>query len=257
MVRDGEFRSGAQWARDFTERWWAERGYCFACHSDDRLEVLENNAPCWDFRCRACGHPFQLKGSLNKSGTTVQDGSYKVMTDYIRRMMSPTFVLLRYTRDRTVPQVAAVHCVFITKDAIVPRKPLTARPSYVMCSVRLADIPMQAKISVVENFSFVKKDKVREQFQKLSSLENRQVKGRGWMALILNLTQRLPAGNFRVDDLLAFRNEIEKQFPDNRHVREKVRQQLQFLRNAGLVQFVDNRGTFRLTGNPVASRLLL
>ncbi len=45
-------------------------------------------------------------------------------------------------------------------------------------------------------------------------------------------------------------NESEfKQFrPDNHHLLPKVRQQLQFIRNDGLLQFIDGRGTYTLKG---------
>jgi len=42
-----------------------------------------------------------------------------------------------------------------------------------------------------------------------------------------------------------FTRELEKLHPDNRHVRDKIRQQLQVLRDAGLLLHVE-RGIWRL-----------
>ena len=41
---------------------------------------------------------------------------------------------------------------------------------------------------------------------------------------------------------------FEKFRPDNLHIEAKIRQQLQLLRNEGLLTFVDNRGTYTLRG---------
>lgn len=40
--------------------------------------------------------------------------------------------------------------------------------------------------------------------------------------------------------------ELASTFPDNDHVKDKMRQQLQELRNRGEVTFLDGRGTYRI-----------
>lgn len=46
----------------------------------------------------------------------------------------------------------------------------------------------------------------------------------------------------------AHENDFRKYKPNNHYLLPKVRQQLQFLRNDGLIQFVDGRGTYTLRG---------
>ncbi|MBI3581975.1 MAG: HNH endonuclease [Nitrospinae bacterium] len=46
----------------------------------------------------------------------------------------------------------------------------------------------------------------------------------------------------------ACEGDIRKFSPKNHHPFDKVRQQLQFLRNDGLIQFLDGRGTYTLLG---------
>ena len=41
--------------------------------------------------------------------------------------------------------------------------------------------------------------------------------------------------------------QLSLQFPDNNNVRAKIRQQLQRLRDDGDVEFLDDRGTYRIT----------
>jgi putative restriction endonuclease len=57
---------------------------------------------------------------------------------------------------------------------------------------------------------------------------------------------------FTLDDFVNTKlNEFELMWPDNRHPREKIRQQLQVLRNRGLVTFVDGKGTYTLRTVPI------
>ena len=54
---------------------------------------------------------------------------------------------------------------------------------------------------------------------------------------------------FGLQDFLADRLQVFREFrPTNRHIEEKVRQQLQYLRDDGLVTFLDNSGHYTLRG---------
>jgi hypothetical protein len=101
-------------------------------------------------------------------------------------------------------------------------------------------------------------------------LKDISVTQRGWTLDVLNVVRRLvesrrrghetpskksgidqslltssPTNEFATADVYAFTRELEKLHPDNRHVRDKIRQQLQVLRDAGLLQHVE-RGVWRL-----------
>ena len=51
-----------------------------------------------------------------------------------------------------------------------------------------------------------------------------------------------PTGDFTTAYAYAFTRELDKLHPDNRHVRDKIRQQLQVLRDAGLLLHVERGG---------------
>ncbi|MGA2787063.1 MAG: Dam-replacing domain protein [Verrucomicrobiota bacterium] len=92
---------------------------------------------------------------------------------------------------------------------------------------------------------------------------------RGWTLDVLNIVRRLvesrrrgnesgtaggkgtrlltsaPTGEFTTTDAYTFTRELEKLHPDNRHVKDKIRQQLQVLRDAGLLLHL-GRGEWRL-----------
>jgi hypothetical protein len=123
---------------------------------------------------------------------------------------------------------------------------------------------------------------VRAQFRKVKPLKELSVKERGWTLDVLNIVRRLseekrqragalqnasrdsrvigqrasvldcggppplsPAGEFTNEDVYAFARELEKLHPDNRHVRDKIRQQLQVLRDLGLLRHIGS-GLWRL-----------
>lgn len=61
----------------------------------------------------------------------------------------------------------------------------------------------------------------------------------GWIRLVLEAILALDESSFSLDELENMcRPLVAAQFPRNRHVREKIRQQLQRLRDLGLVEFV-------------------
>ena len=59
---------------------------------------------------------------------------------------------------------------------------------------------------------------------------------------------RLGREEFLLDDMYAREGELAKLHPANRHVRDKIRQQLQVLRDKGLLEFL-GRGKYRLVGS--------
>jgi type II restriction enzyme len=106
-------------------------------------------------------------------------------------------------------------------------------------------------------------EEVREKFKRVKPLKEIGVKERGWTLDVLNIVRRIsdgrdgalrrprssqrdaPTNTFTTSDVYAFERELEKLHPDNRHVKDKIRQQLQVLRDMGLLQHIE-RGFWRL-----------
>lgn len=61
---------------------------------------------------------------------------------------------------------------------------------------------------------------------------------------MLNVVRALNKNEFILQDVYAFAAHLAKLHPANRHVRNKIRQQLQVLRDLGLVEFL-GRGRYR------------
>jgi hypothetical protein len=53
---------------------------------------------------------------------------------------------------------------------------------------------------------------------------------------------------FLLDDVYAFEPALSRLYPENRHVKQKIRQQLQVLRDCGYLEFL-SRGRYRVLGH--------
>lgn len=61
---------------------------------------------------------------------------------------------------------------------------------------------------------------------------------RGWTVDVLNIVRRLGKTRFSLTELYGFETELKTLHPKNENVRPKIRQQLQVLRDLGLLDFV-------------------
>ena len=62
---------------------------------------------------------------------------------------------------------------------------------------------------------------------------------------VLNVVRSLNKPDFSLSDVYARDEELARLHPDNRHVRPKIRQQLQVLRDLGLLTFLGG-GAYRV-----------
>jgi type II restriction enzyme len=86
---------------------------------------------------------------------------------------------------------------------------------------------------------------VRARYTRLKPIREIKTTQRGWTLDVLNIVRRLGKPEFTNDEVYAHDRELEELHPDNRNVRPKIRQQLQILRDAGLLLHVE-RGVWRL-----------
>ena len=54
----------------------------------------------------------------------------------------------------------------------------------------------------------------------------------------MRCVDRLGKESFALDEIYAFEAELKKLYPENRYVKDKIRQQLQVLRDKGYLDFV-------------------
>ena len=161
----------------------------------------------------------------------------------IQNDRTPSFYFMHYDLATwQVKNLLLIPSFAFPASAIIQRKPLSPaarRAGWVGCNIALNRIPLDARISIVTNESAIPPSVVREQFQRLKPLKALSVKQRGWTLDVLTLVRRIAGADqreFTNEEVYAFTRELEEWHPDNRHVRDKIRQQLQVLRDAGFLR---------------------
>jgi type II restriction enzyme len=159
----------------------------------------------------------------------------------IRSDNVPNLLVLQYTRQWTVFNLMLVPSFFFTETAIEKRKPLSPtarRAGWVGCNIHLGAISPEGKIRLVSDGVPVDPSQVRQQYEKVKPVAHLDVSLRGWALNVLNFVHRLRTSHFKLADVYAFESELSAIYPNNRNVRAKIRQQLQVLRDVGLVGFL-------------------
>ena len=235
------YKSASQRARVGTESWGAANFFCPACESP-RLNVAPRNTVAVDYFCPSCESPFQLKSQSKPVGTRIVDAAYSEMKRAILEDRTPNLFVLHYDLDTwAVRTVLLVPHFAFALSALERRKPLAPtarRAGWVGCNILLDKIPVHARIPVVDEGTPQTSQQVRAFYNRLRPLEKLQVEKRGWTLDVLQVVQSLNKKEFVLADVYAHADALAKLHPQNAHVKDKIRQQLQVLRDLGLVQFL-------------------
>ena len=242
------YKSGSQRARVVTEAWARSQLYCANCDSSSLGETPANNRAI-DFVCPRCRAPFQLKARHSALGETVTDGAYTAMVAAIREDRTPNLLLMRYALATwEVRDLLLIPSFMFSESAVIKRKPLAAtarRAGWVGCNIDLHRIAPEARIPIIAASSPADPAQVRARYTRLKPIREIKTAQRGWTLDVLNIVRRLGKPEFTNDDVYAHDRELEQLHPDNRNVRPKIRQQLQILRDTGLLIHVES-GRWRL-----------
>jgi type II restriction enzyme len=116
-------------------------------------------------------------------------------------------------------------------------------------NVVLANLPPDARISVVAEGNVLSREAVREKYGRFEHLRRRDLGAATWLVDVLEHVRRLAP---RVGDTFTLPGfyesaepSLSRLHPENRHVRDKMRQQLQVLRDRGVLAF-EGRGVYRI-----------
>jgi type II restriction enzyme len=236
------YTSGSQRARVVTEAWGEDNLYCPNC-SSPKLTRLSHNTKASDYSCPNCKFWYQLKGQKTRIGKHINDGAYGAMMNAIRHDETPNFYFMHYDLETwSIKNLLLIPSFAFPTSAIVKRKPLALtarRAGWVGCNIALHRIPADARISIVTDSQVASPKNVRAQFRRVKPLAEIKAKERGWTLDVLNAVRRLGKKEFTTSDAYAFAREMEKLHPDNRHVKDKIRQQLQVLRDTGFLSHPD------------------
>jgi type II restriction enzyme len=235
------YKSNSQRARIATEAWGVENLYCLNCNSDE-LYCSPPNTAAIDYICPDCEASFQLKAQSRFFGNRINDAAYSTMLEKIRRDQTPNLIVLHYDRNLwSVRNIFLVPHFAFSISAIEKRPPLAStarRAGWVGCNILLTEIPPDARIPLVANGEPANPDSARKQYARVRPLSKLRPEMRGWTLDVLNLLRSLHKQTFTLADAYSLEPHLASLHPANHHIRPKIRQQLQILRDLGLLRFL-------------------
>lgn len=68
-----------------------------------------------------------------------------------------------------------------------------------------------------------------------------------WKSEVYDVIEQMcPVGGyFTLADMYQYADALQQKHPGNAHINDKIRQILQYLRDDGLIEFVDNQGEYK------------
>lgn len=246
-----QYKSRSQIARVVTEDWGLRQLYCAACDSDS-LRPFPTNTKAVDYQCPKCSSEFQLKSGSAWSERRIPDAGYDTMMRAIQSDRVPNLLVMQYTNDWLVRNLMLVPSFFFVPSAIECRKPLgpsARRAGWVGCNILLSAIAPEGKVPMVTNGVAVPAPLVREHYERVRPLARLNVRLRGWTLDVLRVVHELKRTAFVLSDIYAFDARLRELHPLNSNIRPKIRQQLQVLRDLGLVRFIA-KGRYKLVAGP-------
>ena len=180
-------------------------------------------------------------------GKKIADGAYSTMIERITSDSNPDLFLLQYSKSLSVTELLLIPRFFFVPDVIEKRKPLAAtarRHGWVGCNILFGEIPQQGKISVIQNSRILDRQNVIQNYDRIKQLRTKSIDSRGWLLDVLSCINDIPKTEFNLSDVYGYVEVLQKKHINNNNVEAKIRQQLQFLRDKGFIEFL-GKGQYR------------
>ena len=240
------YTSASQRVKVMSEGWVGKNTFCPACGFP--VSHFENNRPVADFYCENCKEEYELKSKKDSMGKKIVDGAYRTMIERLQSDNNPNFFFLNYNlKNLAVMNFLVIPKHFFVPEIIEQRKPLSQtarRAGWVGCNIVLQNIPQTGKIFYIKNGKEENKGEVLANWKKTLFLR-KEKKKRGWILDTMKCVEKIGKKEFSLDEVYAFEKELKIKYPDNNFVKDKLRQQLQLLRDEGYLEFV-SRGRYKL-----------
>ena len=237
------YSNKTQIARVLTEYWVKNNGYCPNCGSE--LSEFENNRPVADFLCRTCREEFELKSKKSlKISNRIVDGAYSKMIERILAENKPNFFFLTYDMNKLqVTNFIIIPKFFFLPDIIEKRKPLSSnarRAGWVGCNINITEIPENGRLFYVKQSQVIPKTQIIKKWGKVSFIKKQKGESKGWIIDIMKCIDNIPKVEFTLSEVYKFENILKEKYPKNNFIKDKIRQQLQILRDKGIIEFVSS-----------------
>ena len=256
-----KYRSSSQLARRVTETWATDNLYCPRCGLP--LQPYKNNTAVYDFYCGHLDHKlllqaypqddFQLKSvrsfPFHHFPYRIIGAEYNTTIRSLEQGAFPSLILLHYSlKEKEVQDGLFIHRLSVTANSVVKRKPLSQlaeRSNWIGSEILLTSIPDMGKIPMIQDSSIIPKETVMSRWASVERIFRGNLEKRGWISDTLLAVDTLPM-TFSLDDVYSFQPYFQRNHPSNKHIKDKIRQQLQILRDRGYLKFV-GRGRYQKT----------
>ncbi len=237
-----KYSSKSQIVRVLTENWVKNNSYCPCC-GNLHITEFKNNKPVADFYCNECSEQFELKSKKGKISSIINDGAYSTMVERINSNHNPNFFFLTYSKNWIVENFMIIPKHFFTTEIIIKRKALAStakRAGWVGCNVDISNISEAGKVFLVKDSKIIEKKTVEDSFNKTLFLREKSGDSKGWILDIMLCVDAIYKNEFTLDDIYQFENKLKVKYPNNNFIKDKIRQQLQILRDKNIIEFIGN-----------------
>lgn len=234
------YKSNTQIARILSENWVKNNIYCPGC-GNDSLNCFENNRPVADFYCKKCSEEFELKSKLGKLKNTITDGAYSKMIERINSENNPNFFFLTYSKNWNVNDLLIIPKQFFTEEIIIKRSPLSTtarRAGWIGCNIDISKISESGKVFLMKNSEIIDRDIVKKSFNRTLFLRQKSNEAKGWILDIMRCVDEIKTDEFTLSEVYNFEQNLRMKYPKNNFIKDKIRQQLQILRDKEIIEFI-------------------
>lgn len=242
------YTNNSQKIRAMSEPWTSDNIFCPNCGS--KLSELENNKKASDFLCKNCLENYEQKASKHKFKNKVISSEYYSLINRLQAIDKPHFFFLHYIEGIfSVNDFFVVPKYFFVSEIIEKRKPLSIsarRAGWTGSNILFSKIPNSGKIYYIEDWKQISKDKILEKWQKTAFLKKiKKDSFKWWILDIMNCIESLEKNEFTLNEIYTFEKDLKILHPENKNIRPKIRQQLQFLRDKNYLDFLE-KGKYRV-----------
>ncbi len=241
------YKSNTQKARVITEGWTETNLFCPICGAP-HLKQFVASRPVADFYCEHCGAQFEQKSFKRKQSRLpkkIAGSGYDAAMKRLSSETNPHLLILTHI-DGKVNNLVLIPKHFFTTSIIEKRNPTHPNgrsKEWIGCNIVLENIPESGRIYIIKDGVEEAPSKVLALYKKTLPLKAHSLESTGWLLDVLKCVETILTKSFTLDDVYAFELDLEKKHPGNSHIKDKIRQQLQILRDKGFVEF-EGRGKY-------------
>jgi len=242
------YTNPSQRIRVMSEAWVGSIIFCPSCGA--HLNSAENGREACDFLCSDCTEEFELKSKSQKIGAKIVNGAYATLMERVASQNNPNLYVLQYDKaSYAVKNFLVVPNYFFTQSIVERRNPLAVtarRAGWIGCNILIGKVPNVGRIHYIIDGEVRPRDRILASWNQTKFLRDGfDDSGKGWLLDTMKCIDLIGKNEFSLDEIYNFEEKLKFNHPKNNHIKDKLRQQLQILRDKGILEFL-SRGKYRV-----------